>query len=95
MACRIWDLIESELNLFDKMLIGKDIAVLSALDKSLIGRRGIVLDETKNTLVIGSALGERIRVSKSIISMSIRDGPREAVVQGKAVLGTPVERIRG
>ena len=81
--------------MFDKLLIGKEIEILSSLDKSLMGRRGIVLDETKNTLVVRSSPGVRIRIPKSIVQMKLMESTRETILQGDAVLGTPVERIRG
>ena len=81
--------------MFDRLLIGKEIKILSALDKSLIGRTGVVVDETKNTLVVRSSPGARIRIPKRIVRLGIQESTRETVVEGKALLGTPVERIRG
>lgn len=83
--------------MFDKLLIGRDIAILSALDKSLIGRKGTVLDETKNTLLVRSADRKIIRIPKSIVRVQILESEKERAyfVEGKAMLGTPVERIRG
>ena len=81
--------------MFDRLLIGKEIKILSALDKSLIGRTGVVVDETKNTLVVRSSPGARIRIQKRLVRLGIQESTRETVVEGKALLGTPVERIRG
>lgn len=81
--------------MFDKLLIGKELEVLSAHDKSLIGRVGTVRDETKNTLEIEQKEGMKIIIPKSIVRIKIRDNQRTMVIEGKTLLGTPVERIRG
>lgn len=81
--------------MFDKLLIGREIEILTALDKSLIGKNGTVLDETRNTLVIWVHQGKIVRIPKNVVRIRMREGSREIVVEGGMVQGTQIERIRG
>ena len=83
--------------MFDKLLIGKEIKVLSALDRTLVSREGTIVDETKNTFVVRPISGKLVRISKNIVRFRVNDteNDRVSVIEGNAVLGTPVERIRG
>lgn len=82
--------------MFDKLLIGKEIEILSALDSTLIGKKGTVLDETKYTLVVKSSLGRSIKIPKGVVQFRMHDESTKAlVVEGNSILGTPVERVRG
>ncbi len=82
--------------MFDKLLIGKEIEILSASDSTLIGTVGTILDETKYTLIVKSAIGRSIRIPKSVVRFGIHDkNAKMLVVEGNSTFGTPVERIRG
>jgi RNase P/RNase MRP subunit p29 len=85
-----------ELKLYNGLLIGKRIEVLSALDKSLIKKNGLIVDETKNLLVIQSLEGVLLKLPKSIVTLNVY-GPRDSIplmIEGSKLAGTPDDRIK-
>ena len=78
-------------NLIVHELTGLEVKIEKCEDKSLEGRSGTVLDETKNTLLLGSD-GKAILVPKqgSAFVFVLDDG--ECRVQGNDILMRPHER---
>ena len=77
-------------------MIGKRIEVMSALDKSLIKKNGLIVDETKNLLVIQSLDGVLLKLPKSIVTLNVY-GPRDSIpmmIEGSKLTGTPDDRIK-
>lgn len=85
------------MKLYNGLLIGKRIEVLSALDKSLIKKNGLVVDETKNLLVIQSLDGMLVKLPKPIVTLNVY-GARDNIpvmIEGSKLTGTPDDRIKG
>ena len=74
-------------------LIGLECEVVAATDPTLVGIRGVVVDETRNTLVLEVA-GRRKRVAKAIASFRFRVGSHVLEVDGKALVARPEDRIK-
>lgn len=72
-------------------LIGQDVEVLMSLNKSQIGLRGKIVDETKETFVIQSG-NVRKRVFKRGIEFSLVSSKRK--VFGEEVLRRSEERLK-
>ena len=74
--------------MFPYGLIGKDVMVIDSKDPTLLGRSGIVLDETKNMLV----LEERGRkmIAKGICTFSLNGRS----IDGRDLNHRPEERIK-
>ena len=71
-----------------KELIGSNIEVISSKNKTLIGLKGKVIDETKNTLTIKSDKTKKI--IKSHVTLKIDN----KVVDGKKLSSRPEDRIK-
>jgi ribonuclease P protein subunit POP4 len=70
-------------------LIGEEAAVISADNKSLIGIRGKVTDETRNTITIETEKG-----SKKIIKEQVTIKINEKTIEGKDIQGRTETRIK-
>ena len=74
-------------------LIGLDIEVVQAKNSSLIGLKGKIIDETKNTITIRKN-NELKKLLKDQIIVNIKF-PKETIqINGKLLLGRPEERIK-
>jgi RNase P/RNase MRP subunit p29 len=86
-----------KLKLYNGLLIGKRIEVLSALDKNLVKKKGLVVDETRNMLIVQSLEGVLLKLPKSIVTLNVY-GSRDnvpVVIEGSKLTGTLDERIKG
>ena len=72
-----------------KELIGLDIEIAKAANNSLVGIKGRVIDETKNTLLIKTGKGEK-RVIKKQATFLIKGSE----IDGKKLAKRPEERIK-
>lgn len=77
-------------------LIGATIEVVHANNKTLVGKKGKVLDETKNTITI-SINKKRQKILKTHITFKIHKDKKfeEKIIEGKTITKRPYERIRG
>ena len=70
-------------------LIGIQAKVVKSKNKSNIGIQGNILDETRETLIIGKK-----RLFKNNITLELRINNQEITIKGKDLLGRPKERIK-
>ncbi len=73
-------------------LIGLRARVADSRDRSQRGISGVVVDETKNTLVIATKQGER-RISKRISTFKFIADKKVFTVHGNEIAFRPYERI--
>ncbi len=59
-------MIKMKKTLIAGMLIGKRVKVKNALNKSLIGISGIIVDETKNMLLLQTKKGKKKLIKKQV-----------------------------
>ncbi len=74
-------------------LIGLDIEVVDAKNKSLIGLKGKIVDETKNTFVI-EVNGKEKSLLKDQVTLIIDFKKEKIRAEGRLFLGRPEERIK-
>ncbi|RLF25083.1 MAG: ribonuclease P protein subunit [Thermoprotei archaeon] len=75
-------------------LIGLYVRVIDSRNKYLIGLRGVVIDETRNTLVLSTDKGVKI-VPKAVCSFEFRLPSGLLVrVEGRLLVGRPEDRIK-
>ncbi|MBW2966038.1 ribonuclease P protein subunit [Candidatus Woesearchaeota archaeon] len=74
-------------------LIGLKIKVIDSKNKANIGIEGKIIDETKNTIVIGRN-GEKKRLFKNNIIIDVQFDKRVVRIEGKLLLGRPKERVK-
>ena len=85
--------------MYTGLLIGRTATILESQDPSLRNRRGLIIDETKNTFLF-EEIGrreKRIRVPKTIVKIGVEnaDGGKDLVLLGSELRSTPEERIKG
>jgi ribonuclease P protein subunit POP4 len=73
-------------------LVGLDAEVTRSSDSSQVGTRGVVVDETKNTLVLRTEKGLK-RVVKNISTFKFRKGRKSFFVEGEEINFRSYERI--
>lgn len=74
-------------------LIGLDIEIVKSKNPSLIGMKGKIIDETKNTLLIETK-NKNKRILKRQATFNIRLKDYIVQVEGKLLLGQPEDRIK-
>ena len=81
-------------NVIRHELIGLHLEVVRSSNKDLIGQSGIVIDETKNMLVISQG-GKRKLIPKSvaIFHFTLQNGTK-VEVDGRKNVGRPEDRLR-
>jgi len=78
------------------MLIGREIEVLASRDKTMLKLRGLVVNETKNLLVIMTAEERQVTIPKSIVTLNVSlKNSEKLIVEGSKLIGTPADRIKG
>ena len=55
------------------MMLGKHITVIDAKNKSLVGKSGDVLDETKHTLTIQTTTNQLTIIKEQLITIKIEE----------------------
>ncbi len=77
---------------YPKELIGKDIEIIQSANGSLMGIKGKIIDETRNTLVL-SQDGKTKTIMKEIVKFKIIG--EGIIIDGKDIKKQPEERIKG
>lgn len=73
-------------------LIGLQVEVISATDPTVVGLKGRVVDETRNTLIIEGAGRERMIAKRgSVFRFGVGGG---VDVEGERILFRPEDRIK-
>lgn len=80
-------------NLIRHELIGLKVKIKDSRQPSLKGIRGLVIDETMNTLTLQKEDREMV-IPKSTTQLSFILGKKEVTVDGKIIVGRPEERIK-
>lgn len=75
-------------------LIGLEIEVVKAKNKSLAGRKGVILDETRDTLKINEN-GKEITMMKNAIVFRTKVGGKTVEIDGSCLMGRPEDRVKG
>lgn len=78
-------------------LIGLDVEIKDSKNESLIGLRGKIVDETKNTVLIETGRGKKKRTKKVLkeqASFTLQIGSKKIQVEGSLLLGRPEERLK-
>jgi len=89
---------ECDRKLYKGLIIGKDAEITGSSDPSLVGKRGKIVDETKNTIVLKQENGKTVRIAKSIVRFSLFSKDRSQsslTLEGQELVATPQERIKG
>ena len=80
-----------EINFPRDELLGRETEIVNSTDRSLIGVKGRIIDETKNTFLIESN-GKEMRVEKKNSRFLFRKDGIE--VEGRLLVGRGEERLK-
>jgi ribonuclease P protein subunit POP4 len=81
-------------NITKNEFIGLDLRISKSLNKQLVGMRGRIIDETRNTLVLrqGSKI---IRIPKDIVHLNMSMPFNKMIeVDGRSIVARPEDRIK-
>jgi len=76
-----------------KTLIGLEVSIVDATNKSNIGFKGIVIDDSRNMLTIKTSKGVR-KIVKKNAKFAIKIQNKEITVDGNELIGRIDERLR-
>lgn len=74
--------------------IGLNCEVVDAKNKSLIGIKGIIVDETMNTIVIKNSNGKKCRILKKGVMFKIKFKDKNVLIPGDDIMLRPEDRIK-
>lgn len=74
-------------------LIGLEAEVIDAKNRSNIGIKGKIIDETKNTVIIQEKETKK-QLMKSQITLKIKLNQEFTKIQGDLLIGKPKDRIK-
>lgn len=80
-------------NITKHELIGLEIRVVDASNKSLVGKQGTIVDETKNTITIKEN-GKETKLLKAAIVFETEINGNTVQVDGKHIAKRPEDRIK-
>jgi ribonuclease P protein subunit POP4 len=73
-------------------LIGLKVEVFRSNDSSMEKMKGIVIDETKNTFLVRTPLGDK-RIPKSTSTFKFLFGRNKFIINGEEICFRPYERL--
>jgi len=74
-------------------LIGLNVEIVESKNKSLIGLKGKIIDETKSLLLIQSDKGVK-KVLKDQVTINIQMKDKKVQLEGKLLVGKPEDRLK-
>jgi ribonuclease P protein subunit POP4 len=81
-------------NMTKKEFIGLDLRISKSHNHQLVGMRGRVIDETKNTLVLRQE-SKIIRIPKDIVHLNMSLPFNKMIeVDGRSIVARPEDRIK-
>ena len=83
----------SKRNLPNHELIGLGVSIDESKNKSLVGKRGVIVDESRNTFTLRSGNEEKKIIKKD--SSFIFDVEKKKIrIKGEKIIGNPWERLK-
>jgi ribonuclease P protein subunit POP4 len=83
------------ISLHQKELIGLPISVAYSSNQSQVGVRGVVTDETRNTVTVATEAGAKMIGKRgACFAFQLADGSTETI-EGAKILARPHERVTG
>ncbi|GAB4310372.1 MAG: ribonuclease P protein component 1 [Methanobacteriaceae archaeon] len=82
-------------NIFRHELIGLSVEITASSNSDLIGIKGKVVDETKNTLKIEKINGDEVLIPKNVATFNFTlKGGDIVEIEGKILVARPEDRIK-
>ncbi|MDD5253598.1 MAG: ribonuclease P protein subunit [Candidatus Nanoarchaeia archaeon] len=80
-------------DILKKEIIGLKVEVTDAKNKALIGKKGKIIDETKNILTLEEK-NKKIKIIKSQVKMKTTYENKTIEIDGKLLVNRPEDRIK-
>jgi len=89
-----WNMISPQ-NIFRHELIGLSVLITESSNSDLIGIKGKVVDETKNTIKIEKINGDEVLIPKNVATFHfiLKDG-NVVELEGRILMARPEDRIK-
>ncbi|MDP3698564.1 MAG: ribonuclease P protein subunit [Nanoarchaeota archaeon] len=79
--------------IFPHELIGEAIEVVSSKNKSNLGIKGKIIDETKETITVMQDNGKDVVLMKQIITFKLMKSGK--IISGEVIAKRPEDRLKG
>ena len=80
-------------NILRHELIGLKVEIVEAKNKAMVGIKGRVVDETRNTLIIEKENGKEVVIPKDVAVFLFHLKGCKVKVDGRLLVGRPEERL--
>lgn len=78
---------------FPHELIGEEIEVITSKNKSNLGIKGKIIDETKETITVSQDHGKEVVLMKQIITFKLMKSGK--IISGEVIAKRPEDRLKG
>ena len=85
-------LIMTRKEIFPHELIGEEIEVMHSKNKSILGIKGKIIDETKETITVVQDNGKKVVLMKQIITFKLRKSGK--IISGETITKRPEDRLK-
>ena len=76
-----------------QQFIGSKVTITKASNKTLVGIRGTIVDETQNTFIIHTTTNNKRVMKKGLVFECIIDN-KTITINGDHIIGSPEERVK-
>lgn len=73
---------------WENELIGSQVEIIGSKNKTLVGIKGKIIDETKNTITIQNTKMKKIIKNHIILKINNK------IIEGKDIVGSPENRLK-
>jgi ribonuclease P protein subunit POP4 len=77
----------------NKELIGATMEIVESSNRSLVGKKGKIIDETKNTITIQTK-NKKEKILKNVITCKINKDDRESIIDCRTLKKRAYDRIK-
>ena len=81
-------------NILRHEIIGLEAEVIRSTNPSLEGIKGIIIDETKYTIVLKTARGWKRVLKHLVVLRMVLPGGKRVIIEGKYLVGRPEDRLK-
>ncbi|EHP87734.1 Ribonuclease P, Rpp29 [Methanotorris formicicus Mc-S-70] len=81
-------------NILRHELIGLEVEIVKSRNPSMIGIKGRIIDESRNTLVIEKENGQEVIIPKDIAVFRFKLPTCRVDVDGRLLIGRPEDRLK-
>lgn len=81
-------------NILRHELIGLSVEIAKSSNPNLVGIKGRVVDETRNTLLIEKYDGKEVRIPKNVAVFRFKLHDKSVDIIGTLIIGRPEDRLK-